>query len=112
MRHWKERKAQMRAKSLPWMDVGIRKITNKRYKQLRKAQKSGNPDDWKRYKESSNSVNKALKRAEAHHWKKTLSEAKGGQKDFWKIVIQLAGQEKYSQRGKWPTERLQKHINS
>lgn len=105
MRHWKERKAQMRAKSLPWMDVGIRKVTNKRYKQLRKAQKSGNPDDWKRYKESSNSIKKALKRAEAHHWKKTLNEAKGGQKDFWKIVIQLAGQEKYSQQGKWPTER-------
>ena len=85
MRHWKERKAQMRAKSLPWMDVGIRKITKKRYKQLRKAQKSGNPDDWKRYKESSNSVNKALKRAEAEYWKKTLSEAKGGPEDFGRL---------------------------
>lgn len=85
MRHWKERKAQMRAKSLPWMDVGIRKITNKRYKQLRKAQKSGNSDDWKRYKESSNSVNKALKRAEAEYWKKTLSEAKGGPEDFGRL---------------------------
>ena len=53
-----------KAESLPWINAGIRKIINKKYKQLRKAQKSGNPGDWKRYKEVRNSVNKALKRAE------------------------------------------------
>ena len=53
-----------KAESLPWINTGIRKIINKKYKQLRKAQKSGNPGDWKRYKEERNSVNKALKRAE------------------------------------------------
>ena len=35
-----------------------------------------------------------MKRAEADCWKKTLGEAKGEPKDFWKIARQLTGQVK------------------
>ena len=52
-----------KAESLPWINAGIRKIINKKYKQLRKAQKSGNPGDWKRYKEVRNSVKQSFEKS-------------------------------------------------
>ena len=94
-----ERKAKIRTNSLPWMNGDIRKIMNQRYKQLRKAQKTGDPDDWKRYKDLRNKVSVALKRAEAAYWKKSLCEAKRGSSSFWKIVRQMTKRDKnYSKR--------------
>ena len=48
--HLKKRKVKIRNKSLPWINSSIRKLMNKRYKQLRKAQTTNLPDDWKEYR--------------------------------------------------------------
>ena len=69
-------------------------MMNERYKCLHMAQKSGISDDWKRYRELRNKVNKALKRAEANYWKKLLSEAQDVSTNFWNIVKQLNKQVK------------------
>ena len=45
-----KRKAKIRTKSLPWINSKIRKLMNQRYKQLIKAQKSKDSEDWKMYK--------------------------------------------------------------
>ncbi|RMX36495.1 hypothetical protein pdam_00010010 [Pocillopora damicornis] len=41
--HLKKRKAKVRITSLPWINGEIRKLMNKRYKQLRKAQTTNSP---------------------------------------------------------------------
>ena len=41
--HLKKRKAKVRINSLPWINGEIRKLMNKRYKQLRKAQTTNSP---------------------------------------------------------------------
>ena len=41
--HIKRRKVKIRNKSLPWIDIGIRKAMNERYKYLKSAQEK--PDD-------------------------------------------------------------------
>ena len=46
-----KRKAQIRTKSLPWINSKIKKLMNQRYKQLIKAWKIEDLEDWKMYKE-------------------------------------------------------------
>ena len=53
------------------MNGSIRKLTDERFKQLRKTQKQklGGTEDGQTYKEQRNRVNKALKGVEAEYWK-------------------------------------------
>ena len=62
-----KQKANVRTKSLPWVNNKIRKLMNQRYKQLIKAQKSKDPEDWKMYKELRNKVSREMKRAERNY---------------------------------------------
>ena len=59
-----KQKSKVRTKSLPWVNSKIRKLMNQRYRQLIKAQKSKDPEDWKMYKELRNKVSREMKRAE------------------------------------------------
>ena len=74
----KQRKAKVMTKYLPWMNSEIRKLMNKRYKQLLKAQKTKQPNDRRKFKELRNNVNKALRKAGAEYWNKTLNKAEKG----------------------------------
>lgn len=64
----KNRKAKVRGKPLPWMNSIIRKIMNKRYKMLVRAQASHNADDWDNLRRLRNQVRKEMKIAEANYW--------------------------------------------
>ena len=77
-----KRKAKVRMKSLPYVNSKIRKLMNQRYKQLIKAQKSKDPEDWKMHKELRNKVSREMKRAERNYWVKLLSEKENNKKDF------------------------------
>ena len=61
----------IRSRTLPWMNGSIRKLTDERFKQLRKTQKQkpGGTEDGQTYKEQRNRVNKVLKRVQAEYWK-------------------------------------------
>ena len=50
------------------MNSKIRKIMNKRYKLLVKAQASHNADDWNNSRRLRNQVSKEMKIAEANYW--------------------------------------------
>ena len=41
-----KRKVKMRSKSFPWMNGDIHKLMNKRYKLLKQAQKTKDPEDF------------------------------------------------------------------
>ena len=74
--HIKRRKVKIRNKLLPWIDIGIRKAMNQRYKYLKSAQ--AKPDDnalWKLYKIKRNSVKKMLRKAESQYWIKLADNA-------------------------------------
>ena len=64
----KTRKAKVRGKPLPWMNSKIRKIMNKRYELLVKAQASHNADDWNNCGRLRNQVCKERNIAEANYW--------------------------------------------
>ena len=64
----KTRKAKVRGKPLPWMNSKIRKIMNKRYELLVKAQASHNADDWDKLRRLRNQVRKEMNIAEANYW--------------------------------------------
>ena len=64
----KTRKAKVRGKPLPWMNSKIRKIMNKRYELLVKAQASHNADDWNNCRRLRNQVRKEMNIAEANYW--------------------------------------------
>ena len=54
--HLQKRKAKVKINSLPWINGEVTKLMNKRYKQLRKAQTTNYPVDWKLYKDLRNEV--------------------------------------------------------
>ena len=71
---------------------------NQRYKQLIKAQKSKDPEDWKMYKELRNKVSREMKRAERNYWVKLLSEKENNKKDFWKVVRKMTNKDRKIKR--------------
>ena len=81
-----KRKVKMRTKSFPWMNRDVHKLMNKRYKLLKRAQKSKDPKDFEKYKSLRNQVNIALKRAESSYWKDLLKSKEKGSRDFWKMT--------------------------
>ena len=90
----KTRKAKIRDKSLPWMNSDIRKLMNKRYKLLVKAQASNNPDDWNSYRKLRNQVSKEMKIAEANYWSTKMQNKSSGSKEFWNLVKRMTGKAK------------------
>jgi len=87
----KTRKAKLRKNTLPWMNSKIRKLMNKRYKALIKAQISRDPADWSVYRRLRNDVTKELRMAEANYWSSKLNDTRSGSKEFWNVVKQLTG---------------------
>ena len=71
---------------------------NQRYKQLIKAQKSKDPEDWKMYKELRNKVSREMKRAERNYWVKLLSKKENNKKDFWKVVRKMTNKDRKIKR--------------
>ena len=71
---------------------------NQRYKQLIKAQKSKDPEDWKMCKELRNKVSREMKRAERNYWIKLLSEKENNKKDFWKVVWKMTNKDRKIKR--------------
>ena len=105
--HIKRRKIKIRNKSLPWIDIGIRKAMNERYKYLKSAQ--AKPDDnalWKLYKIKRNSVKKMLRKAEAQYWIK-LADNASTPKEFWKISNQILGKSTNTRTGSITRHRWQ-----
>ena len=93
-----KRKVKMRSKSLPWMNGDIRKLMNKRYKLLKQAQKTQDPEDFEKYKALRSQVNIALRKAESKYWKDLLKSKDKGSRDFWKIVKKMTGKERQDKR--------------
>ena len=91
--HLKKKKVKIRNKSLPWINSSIRKLMNKRYKQLRKAQTSNLPDDWKEYRKLRNEVNKKLKNAESKYYLEMLESKRNGSKEFWNLIKKITKRE-------------------
>ena len=64
---------------------------NKRYKLLKKAKSSGNPELWSLYKQRRLEVKKLLKSAEAAYWHNLFKEATNPN-EFWKLRDSVTGQ--------------------
>ena len=91
-------KAKLYTRSLPWMNGEIRRLMNKRYKQLKKAQQTKDPKEYDKYKILRNKVNIELKRAESQYWKKLLKIKDKRSKDFWKVIKKMTGRERKVKR--------------
>ena len=92
------RKAKLCARSLPWMNGEIRRLMNKRYKQLKKAQQTKDPKEYDKYKILRNKLNIELKRAELQYWKQLLKSKDKGSKNFWKVIKKMTGRERKDKR--------------
>lgn len=86
--HLPSRDAKIRDKSLPWINTSIRKEMNKRYKLLKDAKLSGDPEKWRLYKEKRNAIKKQLKRAETAYWQTSFEEA-SNPREFWRLTNQV-----------------------
>ena len=87
----KKRKAKLRKNGLLCMNSKIRKIMNKRYRALIKAQISRVPAYWSVYRRLRNDVIKELRMAEANYWSSKLTGTRSGSKEFWNVVMRLTG---------------------
>lgn len=66
--HLKTRKVKVRTNGLKWMNGNIRKVMNRRYALLRRAQSnSGDPETWKLYRQQRNHVTKIMREAKAEY---------------------------------------------
>ena len=66
---------------------------NKQYKQLRKAQTTNSPVDWKLYKDLRNEVHRKLKKAESMYYLETLENIRNGSTDFWNLIEKISKNE-------------------
>ena len=96
--HLPLRNVKIRAKSLPWINTSIRKEMNKRYKLLKKAKSSGDPETWRRYKPKRYEVKKLLKSAEAAYWQKLFKETTNPN-EFWRLSNQVLRKHKIKNIG-------------
>ena len=87
--HLEKRKAKVRIYSLPWINGEKRKLMNKQYKQLRKAQTTNSPVDWKLYKDLRNEVHRKLKKAESMYYLEALENIRNGSTDFWNLIEKI-----------------------
>ena len=87
--HLEKRKAKVRIYSLPWINGEIRKLMNKQYKQLRKAQTTNSAVDWKLYKDLRNEVHRKLKKAESMYYLETLENIRNGSTNFWNLIEKI-----------------------
>ena len=87
----KKRKAKLRKNGLLCMNSKIRKIMNKRYRALIKAQISRVPAYWSVYRRLRNDVIKELRMAEANYWSSKLNGTRSSSKEFWNVVMRLTG---------------------
>ena len=79
------RKAKVRTDSLPWITTEVRKKLNRRYRQLKKWQKTKDPSDHRNYKEARNQAKAALRQAESSYWQTEFEKANNS-REFWKTV--------------------------
>ena len=68
------------------MNSNIRKMMNRRYNLLVKAQASHNADDWNHHRRLRNQVGKEMKIAEANYWSTKMQNENSGSKEVWKLV--------------------------
>ena len=96
--HLPPRDVRIRDKSLPWINTSTRKEMNKRYKLLKKAKSSGDPELWSLYKQKRLEVKKLLKNAEAAYWQKLFKEATNPN-EFWRLTNQVLRKHKVKNIG-------------
>ena len=80
--HIKTGKVKIRAKSHPWDNTTIRKMMNKRYRLLLRAQRTKCDDHWEEYRKARNETTKMCRITELNYWKGRLENASNS-KEFW-----------------------------
>ena len=80
------------------MNSEIRKLINKRFKQLERYRRTKEETDKERYKEIKNKVTKELRIAEQTHWKKLLEKCDSLGGEFLKIYNKMTCKEKKQKR--------------
>ena len=89
--HIKPRKVKVRSQSDPWMNSELRKMMNRRYKLLKRAQKTakGSPE-WKSYKSARNECKQELRKAKNQYWQDKFKNS-NSTKEFWSLVKSFQG---------------------
>lgn len=80
-----ERIAKVRTDSLPWFTTDLRKLLNKRFKLLKKWQKTKDLQTHMQYKKARHLAKKNLKAAETNYWQAEFEKATNSTQ-FWKVV--------------------------
>ena len=94
--HVKERKVKIRSQSQPWMDCGLRKKLNHRYKLLLLAQKTVKGSNaWAEYKKKRNQCTKLIREAKNCYWKNKFTNSQSS-KEFWALVKSFQGKNRKS----------------
>ena len=89
--HVKERKVKIRSQSQPWMDGGLRKKLNHRYKLLLLAQKTVKGSNaWTEYKKKRNQCTKLIRETKNCYWKNKFTNSKSS-KEFWALIKTFQG---------------------
>ena len=93
-----ERKAKIKADSLPWFTTELRKLLNKRFKLLKECQNTKDPQTHILYKKARNLAKKKLKAAETNYWKAEFEKATNPTQ-FWKVVRKVQRKKEIGQIG-------------
>ena len=73
----------------PWITSQLKKRLHARDILKLKATRSGNAEDWRKFKKLRNIVNNEIKRAKECHYKHALNEYQGDPRNTWRIVNEL-----------------------
>ena len=83
------RNKRVRPCKSPWITSQLKKRLHARDILKLKATRSGNAEDWRKFKKLRNIVNNEIKRAKECHYKHALNEYQGDPRNTWRIVNEL-----------------------
>ena len=79
------REIKLRSESLPWISPQIRHLMNQRFKTLRKAKETDNPELWTLYRRLRNQVTHDVRLAKSKYYRELFDVVKDS-RSYWKLV--------------------------
>ena len=90
-KHAPIKSGRVRNKNSPWINSEIRKLIIERDCLKKQAIKTGNRDDWIKFKKVKNKTNRIIKETKANYYKSNIDSTSGNPRAIWKTLNELMG---------------------
>ena len=95
-KHAPLRNKRIRSCKSPWITSQLKQRFHARDILKLKATRSGDPDDWCKFKKLRNTVNNEIKRAKECYYMHAFSDSRGDSRNTWRIVNELMSRKSHS----------------